>query len=233
MATVTSTADFRAEVSEKALGRNLPQRMGGRLWLPMMVMALMFFIAAVALALIRANEIAGLGDEKTIAALGQFVPPITFLGFLSVFLSVVFAIARILGEFRVGAGQVQEATGAKVKVLSMPGTAKAMVALMVMGMMVILGSVALHIIAGVAVADGDLTFELASDQWTLWLEGARRTGIGLYLLSITFGLASIVNVLRFASMRVRELPDEAAKAKAAPRRAAQLRRQRPGLGLSD
>jgi len=41
------------------------------------------------------------------------------------------------------------------------------------------------------------------------LEGLRRFGVALYLFGITFGLGTIITVLRFQARRVRQLPAEA------------------------
>src|SRR5918996_1129480 len=41
-------------------------------------------------------------------------------------------------------------------------------------------------------------------------EAIRRLGIVMYLTSIAFGLATIIQILRFQSVRVRELPSEGA-----------------------
>ena len=47
-----------------------------------------------------------------------------------------------------------------------------------------------------------------SSAWFDWLEGARRLGTAMYLFAIAFGLATIVEVLRFQARRIRELPAE-------------------------
>ncbi|MBI4259438.1 MAG: hypothetical protein HY658_02625 [Actinobacteria bacterium] len=202
--------DFDVEVSRSALGYNLPQRLGRALWLPMLAMALMAFPAGAILGAVRANAIATGGSEKAIAALGQFTPAVNFLGFAAVFAAVSFAIARILGTFRVGGGQVQEAAGAEVHTLRMPNTGKVFIAVMGMAMMTLLGAVVLHAIIGASIA-GDSAYALANaPQWSFWLEGARRIGIALYLLAIAFGLATIVTVLRYQAVRIRELPQGAA-----------------------
>ena len=65
-----------------------------------------------------------------------------------------------------------------------------------------------RVIVGVALANGS-TYALAkAPQWSIWLEGARRFGVATYLLGIAFGLGTIVTVLRFQAVRIRELPEE-------------------------
>jgi len=209
MATAITHDEFKVEVTDHALGRNLPQRIGKALWLPMLLMGLMSYPVGVILAIVRATKIADGGSAQTIAALGHFVPAFNFLGFASVFAAITFAIARILGEFRTGGGEIQEAAGRKVKTLRMPLTAKAFIAAMAMGMMVLLAAVVLHLIAGAAIVGGSAYALARAPRWAIWLEGVRRFGVALYLLAFLLGLATIITALRFQAIRIRELPNEA------------------------
>ncbi|MBI2168552.1 MAG: hypothetical protein HYU28_03495 [Actinobacteria bacterium] len=201
--------EFVALGSDHSLGENLPQRLGRRLWLPMLLMALMAFPVGVVLGAVRGDEIATGGNADTIAVLGHLEPAFIFLGFASVFGAISFAIARILGAFRKGGGEVQEAAGVReVQTLRMPWTAKAFIAGMMMAMMTLLAAVVLHFVAAAAVAGGSASTLADSEQWAIWLEGARRIGVAVYLFSILLGLASIVTVLRFQSVRIGELAAE-------------------------
>ncbi len=208
MSTTLSLKEFKVKVTERAVGRNLPQRLGRVLWWPMLLMALMAYPVGVILAAVRAETIASGGSTKTIAALGHFVPAFNFIGFASVFAAISFAIARILGELRVGGGEVQEAAGRKVETLEMPVTAKIFIAGMAMAMMALLAAVVLHIVAGAAIAGGSSYALGKATQWAIWLEAVRRFGVALYLVSIAFGLATIITALRFQAIRIRELPNE-------------------------
>lgn len=208
MGSVATGNRFKFEVTDHALGRNLPQRVGNAAWLPMLVMGLVAFPAGVALSIVAAAERADGGPSTTISALAHFTPGVMFLGFTAVFSAISFAIARILGELRTGGGAVQEAAGRKVETLKMPVTAKVFLAGMAMAMMTLVAAVVLHFIIGTAIA-GDSAYALAhSGQWAIWLEGVRRFAVALYLLAIGFGLATIVTVLRFQVQRIRELPEE-------------------------
>lgn len=46
---------------------------------------------------------------------------------------------------------------------------------------------------------------MTGQQWGVRLEAARRLGVALYLFGIAFGLGTIVEVLRFQAIRVREV----------------------------
>ncbi len=203
---MTTSTDFHVETSRRGLGENLPQKVGRRLWLPMFLMALMAFPVALVLSWVRATEIASASpDGETIATLGQLVPAFQFIGFAAVFAAISFAIARILGRFRAGGGQIQEASGNEVKTLKMPATARIFLLSMMMGMMAIVIAVVLHF-----VVVGNITVWPAAsiETWSEALEGIRRLGVGLYLFGIAFGLGTIIHVLRFQSIRIRELAEQ-------------------------
>ena len=198
-----TTATFETKTTTKAPEALIPQKAGSKLWKPMFVMALMGFAVGIVLAFVRSNAIFE-AELQDAAALGHFVPAAMFLGFAAVFAAISFAIARILGEFRVGGGSVQEAVGSDVKTLKMPMTGKVFIGMMMMAMMLLLGAVIVHVFAGIAILDGQTT-GIASAQAVDYLEAARRLGVSLYLLAITFGLATIIQVLRFQSIRIRDL----------------------------
>ncbi len=208
MTTTLNSRTFDIETSDHAQGPNLPQQVGARLWRPMLVMALMGFAVGSVLAAVRATSIANGDAASTIVSLGHFVPAAMFVGFASVFAAISFAIARILGEFRSGGGAVQETAGLPVETLRMPPTAKAFIGLMAMAMMTILAAVAAHIVIGAQIASGDTTALANSEQWAIWLEGIRRFGTALYLFAIALGLGTIIHVLRFQAIRIRQLATE-------------------------
>ena len=57
-----------------------------------------------------------------------------------------------------------------------------------------------------AMLNGDGASGTTIKSWATWIEGVRRIGVAVYLVSIALGLATIVQVLRFQSARIRELP---------------------------
>lgn len=199
-------SDF--EVSERSLGRNRPQRVGGRLWAPMWVMAVMAFPAAWVLGAIRADAVAAGTDPEAIATLGHLVSAVMFIGFATVFAAISFAIARILGEFREGGGELQETTGRQVHTLRMPATAKAFILLMAMAMMILMAAVAVHFAVAASIAGGSTSTLADSERWAVILDAVRRVGVALYLFAILLGLATILQVIRFQATRVLQLPDE-------------------------
>ena len=132
-----------------------------------------------------------------------------FIGFAAVFAAISFTIARILGEFRKGGGELQEATGRTVKVLKMPFTAKLFIGTMAMAMMALVIASILHFVFAADV-DGTAASLQDAEQRFIVLEGIRRGGVVVYLLSFLLGLGTIIEVLRFQSIRIRELAGESA-----------------------
>lgn len=202
--TTLSINDFATESTSKAPTRIMPQKVGSALWRPMLVMAIMGFAIGFILSLVRSNVISNGGEALQVAAYGQYVAAAMFFGFAMVFAAISFAIAKILGQFRVGGGSIQEAAHTDVETLKMPGTAKAFIALMAVAMMMILGAVILHVVAGINIAAGDWS-AVQTEQWTIWLEAVRRVGVVLYLYAITLGLVTIAKVIRFQTFRMRQV----------------------------
>lgn len=204
MTAETRSNDFPIEVSRESPGYNKPQRMGRRLWGPMWVMAIMAFPVALVVGIVRAVAVSEGQAESSIAALGHTTTGIMFIGFTAVFAAISFAIARILGEFRRGGGDVQELVGSEVRTLKMPPTAKIFILGMAMGMMTLLIASIIHFVVAGQVASGTLSIAQAETA-AINLEAVRRVGVAVYLVAITFGLATITRVLRFQAIRIREL----------------------------
>jgi hypothetical protein len=203
----TASGTFDVEISQHSLGRNLPQRVGRVLVLPMLGMALMAFVAAFVVGAVRGNRISDGGDAVNIEVLRQLGTGLMFVGFAAVFAGISFAIARILGELRKGGGDLQEAARRVVKTLVMPLTAKLFLGLMAMAMMTVLGAAIAHLVFA-ATVNNDSTSLADSEKWFVVLEGIRRIGVAVYLFASLLGLATISRVLLFQSDRVRELPHE-------------------------
>ena len=202
-------------------GLTLPQTIGGRLWAPLAVMGIMLVATAFALAITRAQLSVDLSEEFTplrkanFETLGQLVPGFMFLGFAMIFAAISFAIVRILGVFRTGGGLVQQGIGKGIKTPVTPPTVMIFMAGMMMAMMILVFAFAGHIYAAVQAhgawinATGptapDAAFLGRAETWGTWLEALRRFGLGLYLVSIAFGLATIIKAVGFLTLRMKEL----------------------------
>ncbi|MFA9563832.1 MAG: hypothetical protein ACERLM_03865 [Acidimicrobiales bacterium] len=198
---------FDTVTSETSLGYNTPQLVARKLWLPMFALALMGWAVGFVLAIVEAGT--DRTDLATLQTLSHLVPAFMFVGFLGVFSAITFAIARILGTFRRGGGEVQATAGVEVQTLKMPGTAKAMLGLMAMGMMVMVAGIVTNFVAAGSfdgVTAADITDSAA---WSAAASGLRRMGVALYLTGIAFGLGTIIEVLRFQATRVGEVASEA------------------------
>lgn len=86
-------------------------------------------------------------------------------------------------------------------------TAKLFIVLMAMAMMTLIGEAVVHFAFAADIDSSQSSLSLAEERFTV-LEGVRRVGIAIYLVAISLGLATIIQVLRFQSIRLRELPDE-------------------------
>jgi hypothetical protein len=180
--------------------------------LPSFAMGLMGILAGLGLGVVGGVHI---HDHTYTAAniekLRQLAQGFTMGGLAFVFAGISFAIARILGAFRKGGGDVQQAAGRTVRVLKRPLTAWVFLGLMMMGMMTVLAAGTAHVIYGFDVHNAAASLTLSAKRFTA-LAGVERLGIGLYLTAIAFGLATIIHVLRFQAKRIRELPGEPARA---------------------
>lgn len=210
--------------TDRPPGLLIPQTLGSILWAPMTIMGIMLVFAAFGLAIARAQITTDLNvqfsalDKANVETLGHLIPGFMFLGFGLIFAGISFAIARILGAFRTGGGLVQEAVGRGIKTPYMPITAWVFLVGMMMALMLLIFAFAGHIFAAVQAHDawinatgplspGDPSSAGTAETWATWLEGLRRFAVGLFLVSITFGLATILKVSRFQTLRIKELAE--------------------------
>ena len=110
---------------------------------------------------------------------------------------------------------LQDAAGRGIKTPVMPITAWVFLAGMMMAMMLLIFTFVGHIYAAVQAHDAWINatgpgganevFLGRAETWATWLEGVRRFAVGLYLLSIGFGLATIIKIIRFQTLRIREM----------------------------
>ncbi|MCH7901565.1 MAG: hypothetical protein IH818_11755 [Acidobacteria bacterium] len=71
-------------------------------------------------------------------------------------------------------------------------------------MMTLLIASIIHLVVAAQVSSGSLSLA-GAETAAINLEAVRRLGVAVYLGAITFGLATIVKVLRFQAIRIREL----------------------------
>ena len=78
---------------------------------------------------------------------------------------------------------------------------------MMMGMMAIIIAIIGHFVAAAGTTSTNLA---SSEQLFLGWEIVRRIGVSLHLVAIAFGLVTIVQVLRFQAVCIREVADQRA-----------------------
>ena len=224
MAVIARRREGEHTVSDRSLGRLLPQTMGHYLWAPMLSMGFMSLVVALVLAVVRSQMAVDLSEGFTglkkanVETVGQLIPGFMFLGFGFILAGVSLTIARILGVLRSGGGSVQEAVGGRVKTPVMPWTAWVFLMFMMTGTMTLIFAFAGHIYAAVqahgawinatSLGGADLPFLGRAETWGAWMEGTRRLGVALLLFGIGHAMATIIRVLRFQSVRVNELAEE-------------------------
>ena len=200
---VSRTDKFHVVESSESLGYNLPQIMGRKLWFPMFALAIMGWAVGFVLAVVEAGTDRSSVDD--LQTLSHLVPGFMFVGFLGVFTAITFAVARILGEFRKGGGEVQATAGSAVQTLKMPPTAKVMLAFMMMGMMVMAAGIITNFVAAGAFNGSDPADIIDSARYGAAGSGLRHLGVASYLTGIAFGLGTIIEVLRFQAGRLGEV----------------------------
>lgn len=200
-------AEFQVERSRVSPGYDRVQKVARLMVLPSLAMGLMGIAGGLGIGIARATEITDGGSAATIAELQHVQQGVTFIGLAFLFAGISFAIARILGAFRKGGGDIQLAAGRTVEILRRPLTGWAFLGLMMMAMMTVLASSALHFVFAADITGSASSLAEADDRFTA-LAGVERLGLGMYLTAIVFGLATIVHVLRYQARRVRQLADE-------------------------
>ena len=164
--------------------------MAKRMWAPMLIMGYMAVIVGLLTSFAWA-------DDPSSVALASWTQGLQFLGEGLLLGGISFLLGTILASLREGGGEVQEALGLTVKTLKMPGTAKAFVALMGLGVMI---SVAQFVLYLVVAAGGP-----EPAVWFAWLGPLREAGLGILLSGVVLALVTIGNVLRFQFSRITEI----------------------------
>ncbi len=156
--------------------------MAERAWAPMLAMGPMLVAVGLVLSLIQSGE----SDPETFIDLAGWTQGLQFLGLAMTLGGISFLLGTILAALRKGGGEVQESLGVSVMTLKMPASAKAFVALMMMGVMIAIVQFVLYL---VAIGREDPA------SWFAWLAPVRVLGVGLILSGIVLALYTIGTVL--------------------------------------
>lgn len=198
------SSDFKVNVSTQSPGYSSPQKLGRRLWAPMWLMAIAAFPAAFIVGLVRSAAISEGAAETSILSLHHTQAGIMFIGFATAFAAISFAIARILGEFRKGGGEVQALVSTEVVTVKPTPSAKVFILGMMMAMVAILAASLVHFAWAARLSGGAVSLSAGEEAFVI-LEAVRRLGVAVYLVSIMSGLVTIGRVLHFQAVRIREL----------------------------
>lgn len=165
-------------------------RMAKAMWAPMLVMGYMAVLAGLIISFVWA------ADTSNVAA-ASWTQGLQFLGEAMLLAGISFLLGTILASLREGGGEVQASLGITVKTLKMPGTAKAFVAIMMLGMMVAVLQFILYLVVASGVEN--------PASWFAFLGPLREAGLGLILTGIVLALVTIANVLGFQFDRITEI----------------------------
>lgn len=193
-----STEYGPAVVTEDAPEPLLVHRMSKVMWAPMLAMGLMLVLAGLVVSFVQSGNV--VGEPALARDQGAWVQGLQFLGEGFLLSGISFLLGTILYGLRSGGGEVQESLGLRVKTLKMPATAKAFLALMMVGLMIAIAQFVLYVMVAATVTD-PVTFA----AWAAWLGPARELALGLLLSAIVLALATIGTVLAFQFSRVQEI----------------------------
>ena len=160
-----SSSDLRTKhgtvaVSARAPAPLLIHRMARVMWAPMLLMGVMAVYIGLGISYIQAQSAS---DTALFRSLDAWVKGTQFLGEGFLLSAVSFFLGTILGAIRLGGGEVQEHLGVAVRTLRMPLTAKAFIALMMVGLMIEIGQF------GGYVYVSTLSDPLTISAFTTWL----------------------------------------------------------------
>ncbi len=172
-------------------------RMARAMWAPMLAMGVMAVLVGLALSFIQSAQVGS--NPELAVTLSAWTQGAQFLGEGMLLAGISLLLGTILAGLREGGAEVQQSVGANITTLKMPKTAKAFVAFMVVGLMIMVAQFALYIVA----ATSSSAVTIAS--WFTWLGPLREFGLGMLLLGIVLALVTIGDVLGFQFNRIREI----------------------------
>ncbi len=186
-----------AEASAKAPGPLPIHKMARTMWAPMLGMGYMLLIAGLVASFIWSANVGAAGGLEAQA----WTAGLQFLGEGLLLGGISFLLGSILASLREGGGEVQQALGITVTTLKMPTTAKAFVALMMLGIMLAVAQFVLYLVVAYG---GDRSLQ-SVQSWFAWLGPLRELSLGLLLAGIVMALATIGNVLGFQFDRIKQI----------------------------
>ncbi len=218
-------------------GMTKMQEMARRMWLPMFLMGAMVLIAALVIGVVQSSlstdlfevdkatrDVASgslLNKQEFIESTSIWLPRFQLLGMGLMFGGITFLLATILGNLRLYGGLVQEKSGRRVLALKPPWSAQAFPMLMMMGLMILIGTLVVSIVIaftagdvygnpisaidGAGAGSGLLDDLQTVKTFSAWLQAAAITGLGVVLSGIVLALYTIAQVLRFQHSRIAEM----------------------------
>ena len=214
------------------------QRMAGLMWAPMLLMGLMIIFASLGLSVVKANFASDyfgvtkaireganapaflIDKRQFIEFTNVWLPGLQLLGIGFILSAITFSLANILGVFRVGGVQIQQAFGKEPQTLTRPITGMLFPMMMMMGLMilivnliiaVVVGAIAWDVygepVAAINAAESGSTFrDLGTvNTFKTWLEPFKFVGLATILVGISMAVHTILQVIRFQGQRIREL----------------------------
>ncbi len=172
-------------------------RMARTMWRPMLGMGAMALTTGLVSSWVWASKTPGTEAFRQAAA---FTQGIEFLGEAMLLSGIAFLLGTIMAGLREGGGEVQASQSIPVTTLKMPATAKAFVALMMMGLMA--GVVQF---VGYLIIMGKANDPASFSSWANWLGPFRELSLGLILAGIVLSLVTISNVLAFQFSRIKSI----------------------------
>ena len=215
------------------------QKMAGVMWAPMLLMGLMIIFASLGISVLKANFASDyFGVEKGIREAAnapaylidkrQFIeftnvwlPALQLLGIGFILSAITFSLANILGVFRAGGVQIQQAFGKEPQTLTPPITGVLFPMMMMLGLMILIVNLIIAVIIGAIAWDvygepvatinaaepgSSLLGDLGTvNSYKTWLEPFKFVGLATILVGISMAVHTILQVIRFQGQRIREL----------------------------
>ena len=215
------------------------QKMAGVMWAPMLLMGLMIIFASLGISVLKANFASDyFGVEKGIREAAnapaylidkrQFIeftnvwlPALQLLGIGFILSAITFSLANILGVFRVGGVQIQQAFDKEPQTLTRPITGMLFPMMMMVGLMILIVNLIIAVIIGAeawdvyghsvadinaAPAGSPLLSDLGTvEEFKMWLAPLKFVGLATILVGISMAVHTILQVIRFQGQRIREL----------------------------